>query len=65
MSQQPVAEKNNGVVDPTPQESRESRVAQRAYELWEERGRKEGTAARNWFDAELEFDAERVSSDFK
>ncbi len=28
------------------------RISRKAYELWEERGRQEGSALRNWLDAE-------------
>lgn len=28
------------------------RISQKAYELWEERGRQEGNALRDWLDAE-------------
>lgn len=28
------------------------RISQKAYELWEERGRQEGSALRDWLDAE-------------
>ena len=28
------------------------RISQKAYELWEQRGRQEGNAFRDWFDAE-------------
>ncbi len=28
------------------------RISRKAYELWEQRGRQEGSALRNWLDAE-------------
>ncbi len=28
------------------------RISQKAYELWEQRGRQDGNALRDWFDAE-------------
>ncbi|MBH0179878.1 MAG: DUF2934 domain-containing protein [Nitrospira sp.] len=28
------------------------RISQKAYELWEERGRQDGNALQNWLDAE-------------
>ena len=28
------------------------RISRKAYELWEQRGRQEGSALRDWFDAE-------------
>ncbi len=45
--------------------SREARIAQRAYELWEQRGCPENSAERDWHEAEQEFDEEREGSDFK
>jgi len=29
------------------------RIASKAYELWEQRGRQDGNDLRNWFDAEV------------
>jgi hypothetical protein len=30
----------------------QERISRKAYELWEERGRKEGSSLRDWLDAE-------------
>jgi len=38
--------------------AREERVRQRAFELWEQRGRPIGSAEVDWFRAEKEIDAE-------
>jgi Protein of unknown function (DUF2934) len=51
-------------VDASPAASREARIAQRAYELWQQQGCPENSAEHDWLQAEQEFDEERESSDF-
>ena len=47
------------MTSPSPQEPAwEERVRQRAFELWEQRGRPIGSSEVDWFRAENEIDAE-------
>jgi hypothetical protein len=43
------------------EDSRASRIAARAYELYEARGGVDGSDLRDWLDAEREIDQERVT----
>jgi len=54
----------SSVHDASPAATREARIAQRAYELWQQRGCPENSAESDWFEAEQEFDEEREGSDF-
>lgn len=40
-------------------------IAQRAYELWQERGCPEGSAEQDWFDATEQLRAARISSEVR
>lgn len=48
--------------DATEKRFNHSRIASRAYDLWQDRGRPEGSAEEDWFEAERELESHETGT---
>ncbi len=47
---------------PSPEGVKESEIASRAYERWQHRGRPDGSAEEDWFEAEREVESQQAAT---